>query len=107
MSDLENGEKNGADIALKVAGQEVNVRNVKSLNTILTMLTLVMMSVTAYAFYQHQQDMRDGVAAFVAATREQTVAIKEQTGVAREGFCLTTYQGPPEQRKDFCKQVTR
>ena len=34
-------EENGADVAVKVAGQEVTLRNVKSLNTLATVATLI------------------------------------------------------------------
>ena len=34
-------EENGADVAVKIAGQEVNLRNIKSLNTLATVATLI------------------------------------------------------------------
>lgn len=100
-------EGNGADIALEVGGQKVNVRNVKSLNTILTFLTLLVACLIAYAFYSHAQDTRDDRGAFVGAIKEQTTAIKESAQAVRENTCVQTYQGPPSGKADFCRQVTR
>ena len=47
-------EKGGADIGLKLAGQEVNIRNVKSLNTIATMATLILVSALGVGGYFHE-----------------------------------------------------
>ena len=44
----------GADVALKVAGQEFNVRNVKSLNTILTAATLFIVCLIATILWMRE-----------------------------------------------------
>jgi hypothetical protein len=98
---------NGADVALDLAGQKINLRNVKSLNTLATIATLILVVLLCYAFYVHSQDARDNGKEFVQAVREQTVAVKEQTTVAREHNCLNSYQGPVNEKADFCKRITR
>lgn len=49
--DAENG---GADIGVKIAGQEVNIRNVRSLNTIATVCTLIGVCVLGVFVYYHE-----------------------------------------------------
>ena len=44
-------ESGGADVSIKVAGQELNVRNVKSLNTIVTVLNFFCFCVLAVFLY--------------------------------------------------------
>ena len=44
-------EQGGADVSMKVAGQELNIRNVKSLNTIVTVLNFFSFCVLAVFLY--------------------------------------------------------
>lgn len=91
---------NGADVDVNIAGQRVNLRNIKSLNTLATVATLIVVCVLGYAFYVHAGESRD-------AAKDLVQAMKEMTQAVREGNCLTSYQGPQDQRAAFCKQVTR
>ncbi len=47
-------EENGADVALKIAGQEVNLRNIKSLNTIATVCTLLGVCIMGVYLHFHE-----------------------------------------------------
>jgi hypothetical protein len=105
-------KENGADVALKFAGQEVNLRNVKSLNTIATVATLVVCAVGFAVGYQmitaHAQDSRDNGKEFVQAIKEQTQAVKEQTAASREQTCILGFdQKDRPQQAQFCKSITR
>lgn len=99
-------ETGGADIDVKVAGQEVSVKNVKSLNTIVTLLTFVLVSVGAYVLYQHQQDGRDATRDFVTAIKEQTQAIRDGAKLQREQNCLMAL---PQDRRDpeLCRRLSQ
>ena len=44
-------EAGGADVSMKVAGQELNIRNVKSLNTVVTILNFFAFCVLAVFIY--------------------------------------------------------
>lgn len=94
-------DENGADVALKFAGQEVNVKNVKSLNTLATVATLVLVVLLGYAFYLHAADAKD-------AGKELVSAMKDLAQTNREQNCLIAI--PPEQRmqnSDLCKRLSR
>jgi len=104
---VSDDSSSGADVAVEIGGQKLNVKNVKSLNTVATVATLVLVCVLCYAFYVHSQDTRDTGKEFVQAVREQTIAVKEQTTAAREHNCLQSYQGPPADKATFCKQIAR
>ncbi len=96
-------QTNGADLSVKVAGQEVNVRNVKSLNTLATITTLIAVCVGGFAIYTivaaHAAETKD-------ASRELVQALKEMTQTAREQNCLISM---PQDRRDaeLCKRISR
>lgn len=92
-------QPNGADVDLKLAGQEVKLRNVKSLNTILTLVAAVAASFGVYLLIQHQAEAKEAGQSFVGALKEQTKAIQEQTAVQREGNCLLVFKDPEQCRR--------
>lgn len=101
----------GADIALELGGQKVNVKNIKSLNTIVTILTLVVVCAGGAWIYKsldaHAMQSKDAGAALVGALKEQTQVMREQVQAQREGNCLQTYQGPVTEKGSFCRQIAR
>lgn len=98
----------GADVALKIAGQEFNVRNVKSLNTGATLFCAGMLILLCYGGYVHTQESKDIGQTFAQALKEQTLAIKEQTQASREQTCIMRFdQKDRQQNADFCKQIAR
>lgn len=100
-------EGNGADIAVEVAGQKVNLRNVKSLNTAATLLTLFIVGLLAYAFYLHSEDAKASGKEFIGALKEQTVAIREGTAAQREATCMQKFEERDRARNaDWCAQVS-
>lgn len=90
---------NGADVAVEIAGQKVNLRNVKSLNTLATVATLIIVCVMGYVLYAHAGDTKD-------ASKELTMALKEMTQAAREQNCLISM---PQDRRDpeLCRRISR
>lgn len=94
-------DTNGADVGLKLAGQEINLKNVKSLNTLATVATLILVCVLGYAFYAHAGETRD-------ASKELTGALRDMTQAAREQNCLISM--PIEQRArdpEVCRRLSR
>lgn len=100
-------QENGADIALEIAGQKVNVKNVKSLNTGATLFCAGMLILLCYVTWTHGEDSKVSNTLFVGAVREQTTAMREATTVQRENNCLQSYQGPPQDKASFCRVVSR
>lgn len=96
---MSDQHETGADVAIKVAGQEFNVKNVKSLNTLLTLGTFVAVVMLGYAFWMHAADTKD-------ASRELVQALKEGTQAAREQNCLISM---PQERRDpeLCRRIAR
>lgn len=98
-----DSENTGADLGLKVAGQEVNIRNVKSLNTIATVTTLLLVCVAITGGYlmftAHAAETKD-------ASKELVQALREMTTAAREQNCLISM---PMDRRDpeLCKRLSR
>jgi hypothetical protein len=93
-------QENGADVALEVGGQKLNVRNVKSLNTIATVVTMFLAGLILYIIFTHQQESKQD-------NRDLSSAMREQTTVIREQNCLVKF--PEAERRansDFCKQIT-
>lgn len=78
-----------------------------ALNTLVTIGILVVTSVIAYGLYVHDQSAKENGAAFVSAIKEQTVAMREGTAVAREQNCLLKFDpAQRQQNAEFCKQIT-
>lgn len=131
------GEEGGADLSLKVAGQEFNVRNVKSLNTIVTCLNFFAFCVLAvFLYFEQAQAQKDGgkdsdehkaiVQSIEKGTGALVTAIKELQGVQaaaamrqdslsekqaqaqRETNCLLSL---PQDRRtnaaEVCKRIAR
>ena len=123
-------EENGADVNLKVAGQELNVRNVKSLNTIATLITMFAVCILAVYLHFHevnaQQDkaqvattLQKSNADVAAILKENNLAQKEQTQAivsainrlsarATEIACLSdpSMKNRTDAR-DFCRRMAR
>ena len=98
MSDEAN---HGADVALEVGGQKLNLKNVKSLNTLATVATLVLVCLIAYGGWLHTQH---------ATQQAQLLSetFKEMTQAQREQNCLIAIpESQREQKADFCKRITR
>mgnify|MGYP001596538866 CR=1 FL=1 len=97
----EEAQTNGADVAVEIAGQKVNLKNVKSLNTLATILTLVLVSLIAFVIWTHSGETKE-------ASKELTGALKEMTQAARESNCLMAL--PMDRRAenvDLCKRLSR
>lgn len=116
-------ETNGADVAVEIAGQKVNLRNVKSLNTLATIATLIVVCLIGYMVFTHTADAKDNgkeIAAELKAQNKETAAIlkdanrelsevlKELARAAREQNCLLSL--PQEKRienVEICKRISR
>jgi hypothetical protein len=94
-------QQDGADLALKIAGQEVNLRNVKRIETLANIATLIIVVLIAYGGYLHVAH-----ASKQADVLEQT--FKEMTAAQREQNCLIAIpESQREHKADFCKRITR
>ena len=121
-------QRGGADVAVKIAGQEFNLRNIKSLNTLATVTNLIGVCLIGYMLFIHQVDAKDGVKEVAAelkaankeaaierreASKQQADLLKELGRAAREQNCLIATGVtalPPERRREaaeVCRQVTR
>lgn len=122
--------ENGADVSLKVAGQEVNVRNVKSLNTGIAMLNCSLLCGLLVGGVFHEVGARDDKKAVAEAlvesqkiaalaSREANKALvdaidrqaneqRRATEAVKEGNCLLAL---PQDRRvnaaDVCKRTAR
>lgn len=81
-------EVGGADIGVKIAGQEINVRNVKSLNTIATIVTMIIVVGLGVGFYFHEANAQQDKAR-LAGTLEKSnstiaEALREQNKMVEE-----------------------
>ena len=90
---------NGADVDLKIAGQEVRLKNIKSLNTLATVGTFIAVVLIGYAIYVHAGESKE-------ASKELVQALKEMTRAAREQNCLISM---PIDRRDpeLCRRISR
>lgn len=107
-----------ADLSLKIAGQEANIRNIRSVNTIVTIVTMIVASATFGLVYIIREDTNrshaEGNAQVAAVIKEQTSAIRESTvaqlvqaAATREQNCLLRFtEGERRQNAEWCKQVT-
>jgi len=116
-------QPNGADVAVEIAGQKVNLRNIKSLNTLATLAILVIAILLAYGGWVHTTEAKDGLKEIaaelktsnkeVAATmkesnKELSEVLKEMARASRETNCLLAM--PPEKRAEnveLCKRISR
>ena len=93
----EEAERNGADVDLKIGGQEVRLKNIKSLNTLATVATLIILCTAAAYGYTHIQD-----------SREVAVAMRDMAQAIREGNCINSYpEHVRESRVEHCKRMVR
>ena len=120
---MSDEEPNGADVAVEIAGQKVNLRNVKSLNTLATVATLLVALLIGYVILTHTTDAKDSgkeVAAELKATNKETAAVLRETSkeisaglkelaiAARESNCLLSMeQGKRAESADLCKRLSR
>src|SRR5712671_1316489 len=96
----------GLNAEIKTPWGSIGGKNM-AVNTAATVLILIVTSLIAYGLYVHDQNSKETANAFVGALKEQTVAMREGTSVAREQNCLLKFS--PEQRQanaEFCKQIT-
>ncbi|MFZ2541031.1 MAG: hypothetical protein WAW75_04555 [Gallionella sp.] len=116
-------EPSGADVAVEIAGQKVNLRNIKSLNTLATIATLLLTGVIGFIVFTHSSEAKDGIkeiAAELKASNKESAAsmkesnkelgevLKEMARAARETNCLLAM--PPEKRienVELCKRLSR
>lgn len=96
-------EETGADVAVELAGQKVNIKNVKSLNTLATVATLIIIcagfGMGYVIFTAHAAETRD-------SSKELVTALREMTQAAREQNCLISM---PQDRRDadLCRRIAR
>ena len=95
----------GADVDLKLAGQEVKLKNVKNLNTLVCVLILVILCAAIPAGYSmftaHAADTKD-------AGRELTAALKDMAQAVREGNCINSHpEAIRESKLESCKRQSR
>ena len=125
MADEPSGaaNENGADVAVEIAGQKVNLRNVKSLNTLATIATLIIVFLIGYIIFTHTLDAKESgkeIAAELKATNKDTAIVLRETSkeistglkelaiAARESNCLLAMeQGKRAEAADLCKRISR
>lgn len=94
-------QNNGADVAVKIAGQEVNLKNVKSLNTLATVATLIIVVLVGYIIFEHKIDAR-------AHGESLTSVMKDMAQAIREGNCINAYpEAERESKVEQCKRLAR
>ena len=105
-------EDNGADIAVRVAGQEVNLRNVKSLNTMATVATLIIVicgfTIGWFLLDAHAKGGEKKDVDLSSVLREMVQVNREIAQGQREMNCLISL--PTERREsqsDICKRIAR
>ena len=113
---MSSDDQTGADVALKVAGQEINVRNVKSLNTGMTIATFIIVvcaSVIGYQMFDvHAKEVKEGGTQLAAALRDLAKAHREtsrdQVKEQRMLNCLIVSEQRDRRRLyDDCERITR
>lgn len=88
-----------AEVEADVGGQKVKYSG--PLGTLVQVLILSLVSVVAFVTWNHAADTKEAGAALVAALRDQTSALRENT------CAYTAVDVAIEKRGAFCKQVTR
>lgn len=126
----DKSEQTGADLNLKFAGQEVNLRNVKSLNTIATLVTMLLVGTLGVFLYFHEvnaqhdkstlastlqqsnaivaDSLRQSNKAMTDALKELAAEQRRSTNAMKEVACLND----PAMRnradaRDFCRRMAR
>ena len=121
-------QASGADVAVEIAGQKVNLRNIKSLNTLATVTTLIVTALLTYMVFVHTTEAKDNAKEIAKelkdANKEVANALKEsnrELGIIlrnldqgiREQNCLQAriqQDMTPQKRleeAEFCKRITR
>ena len=81
-------EENGADVALKVAGQELNIRNVKSLNTVATLITMFAVCIIGVYIHFHEANAQSEKVQVAETLRKSNADIanilKEANAIQKE-----------------------
>jgi hypothetical protein len=117
LIDLEENKKGGT-MAGEAASEQTVDAEVKTpwgtlggknlaINTIVTLAILCGVIYIGVKMQAHTDDAKTAGAVQIDATKDQTRALVELHGAIRENNCLQGYQGPPDQKASFCKQVTR
>lgn len=98
---MKDEHPNGADVDLKIAGQEVRLKNVKSLNTILTLVAAGATLFVVYLIFEHKADAKSHSDSLTAVMKDMAQAI-------REGNCLNAYpEAEREAKVEWCKRMAR
>ena len=95
-------ERNGADIGVKIGGQEVNVKNVKSLNTVLTAVSLVMITAIGVFLWDHVDASKDLVKEIREGNKAQQQGQKNSNYYQCMQVCLLG-QDPARRNPQACE----
>jgi len=96
-------ERSGADIGVKIGGQEVNVRNIKSLNTILTALSLVMSTAIGVFLWGHVDASKELVKEIRDGNRAQQQGQKNSNYYQCMQVCLLAQGDPAKRNPQACE----
>lgn len=96
---------NGADVDLKLGGQEISVKNVKSLNTLLTAATFIALVCGGFMLWQ----VVDAHAKSADKLNDALIStLKELTISQRVTNCLmATPQDQREAKLQLCERIAR
>jgi len=116
-------QPNGADVAVEIAGQKINLRNIKSLNTLATVASLIVMILVSYMLFMHATEAKDNTKEIATILKESNKEVstvlresnkelgqilKELSQATREQNCLLSL--PQEKRAEnieLCKRISR
>jgi hypothetical protein len=101
------------ELSGEIAGQKFSAKNLP-FNTIFTILTFVGICMLGTVFYFHWQggivaaaESRDDRKEFIAAVKEQTLAIREGNTELKLQNCLSKFPEAERKANDtWCKQIT-
>ena len=96
-------ERNGADFGLKIAGQELNVKNVKSLNTILTALGLCASVSIGVFLWTHVESADKGTAAVLNEVKQSNQTQKNIAYYQCMQVCLLAQGDPAKRNREACE----
>jgi hypothetical protein len=90
----------------EIAGQKFSIKSA-SLGTIATVLTLIVVVLIAWTLWLHGAEAKDTGKSLVEAINAMTKAQMDTVAAHRETNCLIGYQGPPTDKVEFCKRISR
>lgn len=92
---------------LNLSKDGINIKSFQ-MNTLLTFVAVVFSGAALAGIWFHMNETRETGAMFISALKEQTIAIRDQTQVAREQNCLMRFdQKERLERAEFCRSVSR